>query len=216
MHVTCWVWKACAHRVWASWAGPGEHGAGVVPCLGLTSSHSSAAKAGWHVLLSQAQGRIFGKLKEENFFNPKEEVKLEAHIRVPSSTAGRVIGKGGKTVSVLWAAFVSRLDFPQTPTPDSPRTKMESAIRSWGPQIQCWARPRKTRVLSPDTLHLGYMLGSEDREPPPAPVNPHTQQRERIGSRVPPSSSDMPWRYCSEASYTFSGFFPHRWMNCRT
>lgn len=52
------------------------------------------------VLLSQAQGRIFGKLKEENFFNPKEEVKLEAHIRVPSSTAGRVIGKGGKTVSV--------------------------------------------------------------------------------------------------------------------
>lgn len=51
-------------------------------------------------LLLQAQGRIFGKLKEENFFNPKEEVKLEAHIRVPSSTAGRVIGKGGKTVSV--------------------------------------------------------------------------------------------------------------------
>ena len=52
-------------------------------------------------MLCQAQGRIFGKLKEENFFNPKEEVKLEAHIRVPSSTAGRVIGKGGKTVSVL-------------------------------------------------------------------------------------------------------------------
>lgn len=54
-----------------------------------------------HAFLSQAQGRIFGKLKEENFFNPKEEVKLEAHIRVPSSTAGRVIGKGGKTVSLL-------------------------------------------------------------------------------------------------------------------
>lgn len=71
-------------------------------------------------MLSQAQGRIFGKLKEENFFNPKEEVKLEAHIRVPSSTAGRVIGKGGKTVSVLWP------DFSQTPTPDSPSTKMES------------------------------------------------------------------------------------------
>lgn len=46
----------------------------------------------------QAQGRIFGKLKEENFFNPKEEVKLEAHIKVPSFAAGRVIGKGGKTV----------------------------------------------------------------------------------------------------------------------
>ena len=28
----------------------------------------------------KAQGRIFGKLKEENFFNPREAVKLEAHI----------------------------------------------------------------------------------------------------------------------------------------
>lgn len=46
----------------------------------------------------QAQCRIFGKLKEENFFGPKEEVKLEAHIKVPSFAAGRVIGKGGKTV----------------------------------------------------------------------------------------------------------------------
>lgn len=46
----------------------------------------------------QAQGRIYGKLKEENFFGPKEEVKLEAHIKVPSYAAGRVIGKGGKTV----------------------------------------------------------------------------------------------------------------------
>lgn len=49
--------------------------------------------------LLQAQGRIYGKLKEENFFGPKEEVKLETHIRVPASAAGRVIGKGGKTVS---------------------------------------------------------------------------------------------------------------------
>lgn len=63
---------------------------------------------------SQAQGRIFGKLKEENFFSPKEEVKLEAHIRVPSSTAGRVIGKGGKTVSVLSAAGIAA-DFPPAP-----------------------------------------------------------------------------------------------------
>lgn len=47
----------------------------------------------------QAQCRIFGKLKEENFFGPKEEVKLEAHIKVPSFAAGRVIGKGGKTVT---------------------------------------------------------------------------------------------------------------------
>lgn len=86
------------------------------PRPGLASSGRSTVKwADWqprvtsHALPSQAQGRIFGKLKEENFFNPKEEVKLEAHIRVPSSTAGRVIGKGGKTVSVLRAGFISWL-----------------------------------------------------------------------------------------------------------
>ena len=53
----------------------------------------------WTFAWLQAQCRIFGKLKEENFFGPKEEVKLEAHIKVPSFAAGRVIGKGGKTVN---------------------------------------------------------------------------------------------------------------------
>lgn len=51
------------------------------------------------VSLLQAQGRIYGKLKEENFFGPKEEVKLETHIKMAAAAAGRVIGKGGKTVS---------------------------------------------------------------------------------------------------------------------
>uniref|UniRef100_A0A8D3EAG8 RRM domain-containing protein n=1 Tax=Scophthalmus maximus TaxID=52904 RepID=A0A8D3EAG8_SCOMX len=45
----------------------------------------------------KAQGRIYGKLKEENFFGPKEEVKLETHIKMAAAAAGRVIGKGGKT-----------------------------------------------------------------------------------------------------------------------
>lgn len=53
----------------------------------------------YSIIWLQAQCRIFGKLKEENFFGPKEEVKLEAHIKVPSFAAGRVIGKGGKTVN---------------------------------------------------------------------------------------------------------------------
>nr|XP_042126243.1 insulin-like growth factor 2 mRNA-binding protein 1 [Peromyscus maniculatus bairdii] len=66
----------------------------------------------------QAQGRIFGKLKEENFFNPKEEVKLEAHIRVPSSTAGRVIGKGGKTVNELQNLTSAEVIVPRDQTPD--------------------------------------------------------------------------------------------------
>lgn len=53
-------------------------------------------------LLLQAQGRIYGKLKEENFFGPKEEVKLETHIKMAAAAAGRVIGKGGKTVISLY------------------------------------------------------------------------------------------------------------------
>lgn len=61
--------------------------------------------------LFQAQGRIFGKLKEENFFSAKEEVKLETHIKVPSTAAGRVIGKGGKTVSWQVLPFAIAVHF---------------------------------------------------------------------------------------------------------
>ncbi|ELK25206.1 Insulin-like growth factor 2 mRNA-binding protein 1 [Myotis davidii] len=32
----------------------------------------------------KAQGRIYGKLKVENFFGPKEGVKLETHVPVPA------------------------------------------------------------------------------------------------------------------------------------
>ncbi|XP_043931885.1 insulin-like growth factor 2 mRNA-binding protein 2 isoform X1 [Protopterus annectens] len=66
----------------------------------------------------KAQGRIFGKLKEENFFNPKEEVKLEAHIKVPSSAAGRVIGKGGKTVNELQNLTSAEVIVPRDQIPD--------------------------------------------------------------------------------------------------
>ncbi|XP_048390664.1 insulin-like growth factor 2 mRNA-binding protein 2 isoform X6 [Stegostoma tigrinum] len=66
----------------------------------------------------KAQGRIYGKLKEENFFSPKEEVKLEANIKVPSSTAGRVIGKGGKTVNELQNITSAEVIVPRDQTPD--------------------------------------------------------------------------------------------------
>ncbi|EPQ08944.1 Insulin-like growth factor 2 mRNA-binding protein 1 [Myotis brandtii] len=65
-----------------------------------------------------AQGRIYGKLKEENFFGPKEEVKLETHIRVPASAAGRVIGKGGKTVNELQNLTAAEVVVPRDQTPD--------------------------------------------------------------------------------------------------
>ncbi|XP_032058700.1 insulin-like growth factor 2 mRNA-binding protein 1 isoform X3 [Aythya fuligula] len=66
----------------------------------------------------KAQGRIYGKLKEENFFGPKEEVKLETHIRVPASSAGRVIGKGGKTVNELQNLTAAEVVVPRDQTPD--------------------------------------------------------------------------------------------------
>ncbi|XP_070623091.1 insulin-like growth factor 2 mRNA-binding protein 3 isoform X3 [Erythrolamprus reginae] len=66
----------------------------------------------------KAQGRIYGKLKEENFFGPKEEVKLEAHIKVPSHAAGRVIGKGGKTVNELQNLTSAEVVVPRDQTPD--------------------------------------------------------------------------------------------------
>ncbi|KAJ8367061.1 hypothetical protein AAFF_G00333350 [Aldrovandia affinis] len=66
----------------------------------------------------KAQGRIFGKLKEENFFTATEEVRLETHIKVPSSSAGRVIGKGGKTVNELQNLTSAEVIVPRDQTPD--------------------------------------------------------------------------------------------------
>uniref|UniRef100_A0A8C7CJY1 Insulin-like growth factor 2 mRNA binding protein 2a n=1 Tax=Oncorhynchus kisutch TaxID=8019 RepID=A0A8C7CJY1_ONCKI len=66
----------------------------------------------------KAQGRIFGKLKEENFFTAKDEVKLETHIKVPSNAAGRVIGKGGKTVNELQNLTSAEVIVPRDQTPD--------------------------------------------------------------------------------------------------
>uniref|UniRef100_A0A2K5YAF6 RRM domain-containing protein n=1 Tax=Mandrillus leucophaeus TaxID=9568 RepID=A0A2K5YAF6_MANLE len=77
----------------------------------------------------QGEGWIFGKVKEENFFNPKEEVKLEAHVRVPSSTAGRVIGKGGKTVRELQNLTSAEVILPPDQRPDE---KEEVIIRIIG------------------------------------------------------------------------------------
>ncbi|MCJ8748032.1 hypothetical protein PDJAM_G00160240 [Pangasius djambal] len=66
----------------------------------------------------KAQGRIFRKLKEENFFTAKEEVKLETHIKVPAAAAGRVIGKGGKTVNELQNLTSAEVIVPRDQTPD--------------------------------------------------------------------------------------------------
>uniref|UniRef100_A0A3P9J8F7 Insulin-like growth factor 2 mRNA binding protein 1 n=1 Tax=Oryzias latipes TaxID=8090 RepID=A0A3P9J8F7_ORYLA len=66
----------------------------------------------------KAQGRIYGKLKEENFFGPKEEVKLETHIKMAAAAAGRVIGKGGKKVNELQNLTAAEVVVPREQTPD--------------------------------------------------------------------------------------------------
>ncbi|KAM5150457.1 insulin-like growth factor 2 mRNA-binding protein 1 isoform 4-T4 [Callospermophilus lateralis] len=84
----------------------------------------------------KAQGRIYGKLKEENFFGPKEEVKLETHIRVPASAAGRVIGKGGKTVNELQNLTAAEVVVPRDQTPDENDQMAQRKIRDILAQVK--------------------------------------------------------------------------------
>ncbi|XP_051481916.1 insulin-like growth factor 2 mRNA-binding protein 2 isoform X1 [Apus apus] len=90
----------------------------ITPAEGPDASERMVIITGPPEAQFKAQGRIFGKLKEENFFNPKEEVKLEAHIKVPSFAAGRVIGKGGKTVNELQNLTSAEVIVPRDQTPD--------------------------------------------------------------------------------------------------
>ncbi|XP_076865483.1 insulin-like growth factor 2 mRNA-binding protein 3 isoform X2 [Brachyhypopomus gauderio] len=90
----------------------------IAPADGLDAKQRTVIISGPPEAQFKAQGRIFGKLKEENFFGPKEEVKLEAHIKVPAFAAGRVIGKGGKTVNELQNLTSAEVVVPRDQTPD--------------------------------------------------------------------------------------------------
>lgn len=90
----------------------------IAPAEGVNAKHRQVTINGPPEAQFKAQGRIFSKLKEENFFGPKEEVKLEAHIKVPSFAAGRVIGKGGKTVNELQNLTCAEVVVPRDQTPD--------------------------------------------------------------------------------------------------
>ncbi|XP_036617369.1 insulin-like growth factor 2 mRNA-binding protein 3 isoform X2 [Trichosurus vulpecula] len=92
----------------------------------------------------KAQGRIYGKLKEENFFGPKEEVKLEAQIKVPSSAAGRVIGKGGKTVNELQNLTSAEVVVPRDQIPDE---NDEVIVKITGHFYACQLAQRKIQEI---------------------------------------------------------------------
>ncbi|XP_063041724.1 insulin-like growth factor 2 mRNA-binding protein 3 isoform X2 [Engraulis encrasicolus] len=114
----------------------------------------------------KAQGRIFGKLKEENFFGPKEEVKLEAHIKVPSSAAGRVIGKGGKTVNELQNLSSAEVVVPRDQTPDEEdQVVVKISGHFYASQV---AQRRIQEILS---------QVRRQQEPKPAPSGPSLARR---------------------------------------
>uniref|UniRef100_H2TJN9 Insulin-like growth factor 2 mRNA binding protein 2a n=1 Tax=Takifugu rubripes TaxID=31033 RepID=H2TJN9_TAKRU len=92
----------------------------------------------------KAQGRIFGKLKEENIFTGKEEVRLETHIKVPSTAAGRVIGKGGKTVNELQSLTSAEVIVPRDQTPDE---KNEVVVKICGHFFANQTAQRKIREI---------------------------------------------------------------------
>ncbi|KAJ7396266.1 Insulin-like growth factor 2 mRNA-binding protein 3 [Pitangus sulphuratus] len=102
----------------------------------------------------KAQGRIYGKLKEENFFGPKEEVKLEAHIKVPSYAAGRVIGKGGKTVNELQNLTSAEVVVPRDQTPDE---NDQVVVKITGHFYACQLAQRKIQEILAQTITLFHL-----------------------------------------------------------
>ncbi|NXX86015.1 IF2B2 protein, partial [Urocolius indicus] len=116
----------------------------IAPAEGPEASERMVIITGPPEAQFKAQGRIFGKLKEENFFSPKEEVKLEAHIRVPAFAAGRVIGKGGKTVNELQNLTSAEVVVPREQTPDE---NQEVVVRIIGHFFASQTAQRKIREI---------------------------------------------------------------------
>ncbi|KAM9343338.1 insulin-like growth factor 2 mRNA-binding protein 2a isoform 1-T1 [Pholidichthys leucotaenia] len=112
----------------------------------------------------KAQGRIFGKLKEENFFLPKEEVKLETQIKVPSIAAGRVIGKGGKTVNELQNLTSAEVIVPRDQTPDE---NDEVFVKITGHFFASQTAQRKIREI------IQQVKQQEQKHQQGAAVSPH-------------------------------------------
>ncbi|XP_034016930.1 insulin-like growth factor 2 mRNA-binding protein 3 [Thalassophryne amazonica] len=111
----------------------------------------------------KAQGRIFGKLKEENFFGPKEEVKLEAHIKVPSFAAGRVIGKGGKTVNELQNLTCAEVVVPRDQTPDE---NDQVIVKISGHFFACQLAQRKIQEILTQVRRQQQQKPTSGSQPP--------------------------------------------------
>ncbi|XP_021249558.1 insulin-like growth factor 2 mRNA-binding protein 2 isoform X7 [Numida meleagris] len=138
----------------------------IAPAEGPDASERMVIITGPPEAQFKAQGRIFGKLKEENFFNPKEEVKLEAHIKVPSFAAGRVIGKGGKTVNELQNLTSAEVIVPRDQTPDE---NEEVIVKIVGHFFASQTAQRKIREIVQQVKH------QEQKHAQGAPASQHSK-----------------------------------------
>uniref|UniRef100_A0A3Q2D8X4 Insulin-like growth factor 2 mRNA binding protein 1 n=1 Tax=Cyprinodon variegatus TaxID=28743 RepID=A0A3Q2D8X4_CYPVA len=138
----------------------------------------------------KAQGRIYGKLKEENFFGPKEEVKLETHIKMAAAAAGRVIGKGGKTVNELQNLTAAEVVVPREQTPDE---NDQVIVKING---HFYASQQQTHLIPGLNLGALGLFPPSSNMPPPPPGNavggaPYGSFGVREASLDGPESTDM-------------------------
>ncbi|XP_011607683.1 insulin-like growth factor 2 mRNA-binding protein 3 isoform X2 [Takifugu rubripes] len=135
----------------------------IAPAEGMDPKHRMVIIVGPPEAQFKAQCRIFGKLKEENFFGPKEEVKLEAHIKVPSFAAGRVIGKGGKTVNELQNLTCAEVVVPRDQTPDE---KDQVIVKIIGHFFACQLAQRKIQEILAQVRRQQQLKPAPGAQPP--------------------------------------------------
>ncbi|KAM6899941.1 insulin-like growth factor 2 mRNA-binding protein 3 isoform 2-T2 [Xenentodon cancila] len=135
----------------------------IAPAEGMDAKQRMVIIVGPPEAQFKAQCRIFGKLKEENFFGPKEEVKLEAHIKVPSFAAGRVIGKGGKTVNELQNLTCAEVVVPRDQTPDE---NDQVIVKISGHFFACQLAQRKIQEILAQVRRQQQMKPAPGGQPP--------------------------------------------------
>uniref|UniRef100_A0A3Q2UIU3 Insulin like growth factor 2 mRNA binding protein 3 n=1 Tax=Fundulus heteroclitus TaxID=8078 RepID=A0A3Q2UIU3_FUNHE len=145
----------------------------IAPAEGMDAKHRMVIIVGPPEAQFKAQCRIFGKLKEENFFGPKEEVKLEAHIKVPSFAAGRVIGKGGKTVNELQNLTCAEVVVPRDQTPDE---NDQVIVKISGHFFACQLAQRKIQEILAQ-VRRQQQQQQQQQPKPPSGAQPPMQRR---------------------------------------
>ncbi|XP_028284650.1 insulin-like growth factor 2 mRNA-binding protein 3 isoform X1 [Parambassis ranga] len=135
----------------------------IAPAEGMDAKQRMVIIVGPPEAQFKAQCRIFGKLKEENFFGPKEEVKLEAHIKVPSFAAGRVIGKGGKTVNDLQNFTCAEVVVPRDQTPDE---NDQVVVKISGHFFACQLAQRKIQEILAQVRRQQQLKPTSGAQPP--------------------------------------------------